>query len=789
MIEIYCDKLYRYPRIQEPLSVAVPFKKGECKDIHNFAVLQDGKPVMIQPKVTSKYSDGSIRYLFLRFLADLPANRSAKLVLETDFKKSVYAPADNEVCVEDIKDGYKVNTKVLEFCVKNNSSSIFEYVKDKYKTYARQQFEGPCLKDRQGNEYEMNIRQWNVVEEGPVCAIISGTGSSNAKERKIEFEIRITAYAGKPWIEIAYRIINTSTLPLEISSLNFYYRAGEEKVSDELVQMNFDIGTDSTGCGDTLTDNSCNEGPVFHTRGILELESIEKKAAVETVRTLVGSSNYKTDFYIGKNGEAVNKYIDSQSLLKEANEHFVEVLYGTFMADRTDESSGVCMTVYQAHQNYPKAIRSDKNGISVMLVPKGVENVVMQSGMAREQQFLIHFHAPKEPIWELDNRSLIYQMPDRPCISPRIFKEAGVMPDIFPEKYDEDVEIALMGKADSHARCYGMLNWGDTWDSGYTMQGRGNGKVVWSNNEYDFPHSCALQYARTGVRRYLDYLLVTAKHWMDVDICHYSTNPLHIGGQWEHTAGHCVNGVMVCSHEWVEGLLDYYHFSGDERGLISAIGIGKNVVRLLDTPMYAHAGEANARETGWALRTLTALYIETHDKKWVEKCDRIIKDFEIWEKQYGSWLAPYTDNTAIRVGFMISVAVGSVMRYYREFPSDDIKEMLIRAVDDLIENCLMDNGLFYYKELPSLQRLGNNTLLLESLVIAYELTGDKKYLMPGIKTFKRAILEKPATINGSKRQEDDAVIGAGSSTKGFAQSFIPLITYYRAISENNIPWQ
>lgn len=44
------------------------------------------------------------------------------------------------------------------------------------------------------------------------------------------------------------------------------------------------------------------------------------------------------------------------------------------------------------------------------------------------------------------------------------------------------------------------------------------------------------------------------------------------------------------------------------------MGIGENVLRLLDTPMYAKPGEANARETGWALRTLTALYIETHDK-------------------------------------------------------------------------------------------------------------------------------------------------------------------------------
>lgn len=83
--------------------------------------------------------------------------------------------------------------------------------------------------------------------------------------------------------------------------------------------------------------------------------------------------------------------IDAKYLLKEANEHFAEVLYGTFMADRTDEKDGLCITVYQAQQNYPKAVRADKNGISVMLVPEGVGNVVMQPGMAREQQFLMHF--------------------------------------------------------------------------------------------------------------------------------------------------------------------------------------------------------------------------------------------------------------------------------------------------------------------------------------------------------------------------------------------------------------
>ena len=328
-----------------------------------------------------------------------------------------------------------------------------------------------------------------------------------------------------------------------------------------------------------------------------------------------------------------------------------------------------------------------------------------------------------------------------------------------------------------------MLNFGDSYDSNYTAQGRGGGKLVWCNNEYDYPHACALLFARTGIRRFMDYNIASASHWMDVDVCHYHKDPLYIGGQWEHTAGHVINGTMVCSHEWVEGLLDYYHLTGDERGLETAIGIGENVQKLLDMPMYAKAGEANARETGWALRTLTALFIETGDRKWLKKCDKILKDFKIWEEQYGHWLAPYTDNTIIRVGFMISVAIGSLMRYYREFPDEELKGLILRAVDDMIENCYVENwGIFYYKELPSLNRLGNNTLLLEAMTIAYDLTKDIKYLKYGMETFRKAVSDTPG-YSGAKRKEEDAVLVGNISSKNFAQSMIPVAGFYRAMAE------
>lgn len=793
MIELYFDKLYRYPRLQEHSFVAIPVKKGELKDTSTVAVFQEGKQIPIQTKVTSRHEDGSIRYLFIRFMADIPANKGMSLQcdLHADTKQT-----DSLIQVADNGNGYDVHTDAITFTVENQSQHIFERLDDGNKVYKAEEFVGPLLRDGNGTDYQMQIDQWKVVEQGPICVILSAKGSNLVDNKdaaqagtdtKIDFELRVTAYAGKPWVEVSYRIINTTNDELEIKSLVFYLKENDNYVlSNTVSERSYVMENDSTGCGDVQTDNSMNDGPVFHTRGIKELDMIEAKAPVSSVRTLVGSSNYHTDFLIARDGEEVSKFIDADSLVKEANEHFAEVLYGTFMADRTDEKSGMCITVFQAQQNYPKAIKASKDGISVMLVPEGMERIVMQSGMAREQKFLMHFHSAKESILELDNRSLIYQMPDRPSIAPKIFKEAGVMLDVFPERLADDVENALIGKADAHSRCYGMLNWGDSPDPGYTMQGRGNGKNVWTNNEYDYPHSCALQYARTGIRRFQDYLFVSASHWMDVDVCHYSDDPLHIGGQWEHTAGHCRNGIMVCSHEWVEGLLDYYHFSGDERGLETAIGIGENVLRLLDTPMYAKAGEINARETGWALRSLTALYVETKDKKWLSKCDWIIESFHTWEKEYGYWLAPYTDNTIIRTGFMISVAVGSVMRYYREFPSEEVKNMMLRAIDDLIENCLLSTGLFYYKELPSLARLGNNTLLLEALSIGYELTGDVKYLKPGIQTFRKAINADCTSTNGVKKHMEDAVVCTGGGTKGFAQSFIPLITYYKALSENGM---
>ena len=93
-----------------------------------------------------------------------------------------------------------------------------------------------------------------------------------------------------------------------------------------------------------------------------------------------------------------------------------------------------------------------------------------------------------------------------------------------------------------------MFHFGDAPDAGYTDQGRGRGATVWVNNEYDRAHACTLFYALTGERRALESGIVAARHWLDVDLCHRSDDPLRHGGLVAHSAHH-VTEVVTPSHE------------------------------------------------------------------------------------------------------------------------------------------------------------------------------------------------------------------------------------------------
>lgn len=728
MNKLYFEKLSSFDRIKEPCSVAIPFPKGEIFDLDNLAVADDNGQVLSQAVSTALWNDGSVKWAYIDFLADLPGNKS-----KIYYCKSV----KEKFKLEDIKvvfDNKFISIDTGKLFVKlNKKGNIFNSIQSDYIRFEEKNIKGPLI----NGKYNAVVDDWQVISQGPVTAVLRGKGKHIDKDGNtlLDFIVNLQFFKEKDWFKIDYKILNFEK---------------SEAVTIKSMSLDFN------------------------------------KKSINDIKLCIAKSNYLTSYTKGGKGDSLYYEIDAEHLIYEANEHFPEVFYGTFFADWNDGEGGICATLFQAYQNYPKAFKVDKGGISIQIFPKG-SKIEFLRGMSKTHTLFVHLHSAEETPEKLNLRSLQFQMPDRPYLDMENYRDAKVFPDIFLSKSEQvqDYEEVFVRKMDARGKAYGILNWGDVPDMHYTKQGRGNGELVWVNNEYDFPHTAMLMYARTGERRMLDYLLVSAKHWFDIDICRCSDDDCRLFGQVIHSARH-VSGKIEISHEWVEGLFDYYHMTNDRFAYESAIEIGYNIKRNLKLPRYRKDGEINARETGWALRALVALYNETNDKTWLDDVDFIIGHFKSWKEKYGLWLAPYTDNVAVRVPFMISIAVVSLMRYYEIKPNIEIKNMIVEAVDDMVENCILDSGLFYYKEMPSLKRNGNNTTVLEALVCAYRLTGRRRYLEAGIKTFSEYMKEKPNLYSGDKYEKDGAVIVSGQSTKSIAQSFMPAASFYYTLVKEGI---
>ena len=752
-IALAFEKLSRFDRIAEPCSVAVPFPQGDLADPAGVAVCDGDAPVPTQCRVTATWPDGSVKWLLVHFLADLPGNAGKAFRLRTggpappDPPDAPMAAVVNDVCT--------VRTGPFALTLGAPGEPPIRRIKSEHLTLETAEIVGPRVRDGEGRTFDAAVDApgWRIIEAGPVRAVAEAKGRHIGDDGAafLDFTLRVHVYAGKPWARLDYRIVNRES-------------------PDEVVLA-----------GMHLTLNPAGAQP-------------------GRVRTALATSNYRTTIRRSDTGEERRFRIDAEHLVYEGNEQVPETLYGTFWADWTDpDRGGLCVTVHQAYQNFPKELAVGGDGLTVSLVPEGVVRegsgdlserspeplpeapIRLIRGMARTHRLLLHMHGPDRPLEDLDVRTLQFQMPDRPTVAPEVYERAGVLPDAKGAPLPPRVERRLIDLADRRTRGYGMLNWGDGPDAGYTEQGRGRGDLVWTNNEYDLPRAALVMYARTGERRFLDYALVAAEHWMDVDVCHHSDYPLRHQGQIVHSARHATE-VVTISHEWVEGLLDYWHQTGDDFALQTALGIGENVLRHLDRPHMRTAAASQARETGWALRALVALFEETHDDRWMEPAAAIVDQFEAWQREYGAWLAPYTSHSLVRVPFMIAVAVNSLMCYHRVRPEARVAEMVEAAMRDLIAHSLMPDGRFYYKELPSLHRRGANTLVLQALAHAYDLTGDAAFLEAGLPAFELALTHtEGGGYTGSKFVAGDAVVWPqGSGPKAFAANAPPILAFARA---------
>lgn len=734
MQTLYFEKISQFDREAEPVSVSIPFAKGILMDVNRFTIYDGGQSLCLQPRVLAQWEDGSIKWLLVHFQVDLVGNQSK--TLDFDISEVNIAKPEVKLTIKETTEGLHIDTGVLSFTVPCDGFLPFRnIVFDGNTLWDNTLFEGFRL-GLEGQELataggELRLE---LEETGPLRAVILVHGKHQKADGSpfLDFHGRITAYAGKSYVEVEYQFIH-------------------------------------------------KEQPE-----ILELESIKlgvkTKLASKTkqhgkAKFALGQGFYKTEIE-ESTSDTLEMTLTADTLLYQANEHFIDSFYGDFWVDWRDEQAGLTLTVYQAHQHFPKTLKVDQEGIQCWLYPKDASPVKLRQGVAKTHRILLNFHSADTPLSELSTRSLQFQLADRPALA-RTWYEANNpwIETYFPEKLSNRLMTFLTNLHDGRPKALGMLHFGDAPDMHYSNQGRGQGQSIWVNNEYDRPHACTLFYGLSGQRRALDSAIVSARHWLDVDVCHYSPDPLIHQGLKIHTAEH-VTGKVVPSHEWVDGFLDYYFLTGRTEALHVVNGIGENILRHMETPDMRSFGSASVREAGWALRAMVGMYLGTGELRWREEAKRIVEMFLGWKEQYGALLAPYTSHSMPRVPFMISLTANSFARYLLIEDDERIKTLIVETMDDLLEHCLGPDGLLFYKEFPSLQRVSATPHALEALTHAYRITGNQEYLKVATRHFA-ALVDKPSAgkQGGKYLDPSGAVVDGKGGGRNFADKYSSILVF------------
>lgn len=273
--------------------------------------------------------------------------------------------------------------------------------------------------------------------------------------------------------------------------------------------------------------------------------------------------------------------------------------------------------------------------------------------------------------------------------------QSGVFGDLVPFDFDlfPDYETLVERGADKliRAMATGWRHWGD-----FYYGGPYKGTNSYMNLEYDLPHNFLVQFARTGLRKYLDAARRMARHQADIDVNHYT------GWQWKHSPRHTETQAEF-GHTFTRGLLESWYLTGDRRCLEAALTLGGFFAREFQRP----AALGNERQIGWGLIALLPVYEATWDPRYLaaitHTVDRLLAGLDARGRFSIRW-----DN---RIAFFNGVAATGLLYLYRATGDERVADAALRVIR-------RTKG--FYPDYAG--------RTLEALAWAYQRTGDPDYL-------------------------------------------------------------
>lgn len=628
MVPISVEETRGWRRVDEPLMMGIPLPKGALFEPAGLSLVdQQDRPVPLQSEVLARWSDGSIRWVLLDFLATVEALHTStyKLLFR---QPSGGAESQQEIEVTQTNDALRINTGRYQFILNKQMFRPFDRVIIGERDILAQSGSAVMLVDEVGQACQAAITDMRVQTRGPVRTTIQVEGRFDRlkKPAYARFFSRLSFFANSGLVGVTFTIRN----PKAAQHPGGFWDLGDQgsiffrKLS---LEVRLALASAKMAEWTTLVGESVMSRP---------------QAALEIVQKSSGGINWNSVNHMNRFGKVTTEFKGYRVTVDG-----VEVAKGERATPVVILSDGL-RTVAGAHehfwQNFPKAIAVREDKLCLDWFPSMADDVhELQGGEQKTHTAFLKFDQERGNTGDLAwvNHRLT------PRATPDWYASSGAISYLVPAKTQAQ-STATLSKAELviqsavegsntffHRREvideYGWRHFGDLYADHEAVRHEGTAPLVAHyNNQYDVVYGAFVQYMRTGDVRWSVLMSDLAKHVIDIDIYHTQDDrPAFNGGMFWHTEHY--SDAVTCTHRtfsrfnvgtrderfcgggpsnehnYTSGLLHYYYLTGDPAAKDAVQGLADWVINM-DSGTRNFLSYLDRRSTGLASSTVSRDY-------------------------------------------------------------------------------------------------------------------------------------------------------------------------------------
>ena len=628
----------------EPVRLGIPLPRGWCRETATIGLAGSAGDVPCQTSALDRWSDGSIRWLLLDFLASCRARSTATYRLERRMTESPRTTGDLTLAEEG---RVTVDTGEARFVISTSGAFPFAHIETEGVApinAGRSRFD---VTYADGRRAPIRVREIGIEERGPVRACVAIDASCGEGAEQLDLRVRLTFWRSKAVVKIDLTLRN----PHAARHRDGYWELGDAgSIYLKDVSLTLDLAT-----RERAPVVSCSLMPGSDQPVNLPLELYQDSS---------GGERWHSRNHVDRLGR-VTPTFRGYRLKAGTDEHTGLRADPIVRAAWLDGE--IAVAVPQFWQNFPRSIELTVDALKVGCFPGQSSGFELQGGEQKTHVMMVAVGRDATSRFPLE----WCRNPLLARASPEWYAAADAVPFLVPESADPNTDYltlihAAIDGPDAFVRKrelvdeYGWRHFGDLYADHEAVGHTGPEPLISHyNNQYDAIAGFAVHFMRSGDPRWWELLVDLATHVVDIDIYHtHDDKSAYNGGLFWHTyhyvdAGKSTHrsyprvpgvpgGGPSNEHDYSTGLTLAYFLTGERRYRDAVIGMARwvldmddgsqTVFRWLDAGATGLASQTASpdyhgpgRGVGYSVDTLINGYRLTADPAYLEYAERLIK--------------------------------------------------------------------------------------------------------------------------------------------------------------------